>query len=581
MIKSKCAAFGGILAFLAGCGAGNGGAELEQVGVTADALSQPAALVYKPAPMTCQITPNYTSVDFSPPTVKFEEWAVSPGLGYGIDLTKFVPTCYHYTPSIRVTYQVLRNGAPFESQSTVVDCEDTGQSLCSSTCNGAGFVNGSVPPGDYTLHMTVYNTFEASLPGGGKFMDCTTTAPLHLPGSWWYDAGYASLPRDFVDVNADGKADYCRFAGNNGVPYVSCGLTTPTGSLVSGAPDATGFGPAWGFNGGLGIDVGYSDRPRGFVDVNGDGRADYCRMIGATDNLTIACMTAGTGGFDANQYGVTSSDHFDAGYSNMPRGFYDANGDGKVDYCRFIGAGSTLTLSCGRSNGVTIGNWDYNSAPGFDVGYGDRPRKLLDINGDGFLDYCRFIGDSNAPLASCTLGSATGFGPNTSYNKVDAGYGDRPRDFYAATPSSPGGYCAFVGSSSSPTLSCVPFVGSGFGVAPPSAAIDAGFSALPRAFVQAEGNGTPEYCRFVGSSSAPKLTCTRSSAGSIINTGLTSTAAVDAGFSDSPRRFVDMNGDGFADYCRFRGDANHGNYLACALGGSYHFDTELRSPVLQ
>ena len=50
-----------------------------------------------------------------------------------------------------------------------------------------------------------------------------------------------------------------------------------------------------------------------------------------------------------------------------------------------------------------------NSAPGFDVGYGDKPRGFVDVNADGRKDYCRFVGRLSG-YPSCALAEATGFG---------------------------------------------------------------------------------------------------------------------------------------------------------------------------
>lgn len=106
------------------------------------------------------------------------------------------------------------------------------------------------------------------------------------------DLGYANLPRAFVDVNGDGLADYCRFVGNHPNDFVACMLRTSDG----------GWGGQYDYRSITGIDEGYGDRPRGFKDINGDGKADYCRYVGNPPNIIESCNFAESNGFSTDQY---------------------------------------------------------------------------------------------------------------------------------------------------------------------------------------------------------------------------------------------------------------------------------------
>lgn len=88
-----------------------------------------------------------------------------------------------------------------------------------------------------------------------------------------------------------------------------------------------------------GTDLGYDDLPRGLVDVNGDSILDYCRFVEDAPTIFIACMLGTKGGFDVNSQltAFTSARGINQGYPDRPRGFRDVNGDGKTDYCRFDG----------------------------------------------------------------------------------------------------------------------------------------------------------------------------------------------------------------------------------------------------
>jgi hypothetical protein len=48
----------------------------------------------------------------------------------------------------------------------------------------------------------------------------------------------------------------------------------------------------------------------------------------------------------------------------------DVNADGRADYCRFVGDKPNVFLSCAVAKGNTFGNYDVSGEPGnFDPGY--------------------------------------------------------------------------------------------------------------------------------------------------------------------------------------------------------------------
>lgn len=95
-------------------------------------------------------------------------------------------------------------------------------------------------------------------------------------------------------------------------------------------------------------DLGHSRFPRARIDINNDGRIDFCRFVGDTPNVYIACDVGST-----NQYAYKSKRKIDGGYSNRYRGFTDINGDGYGDYCRYVGSDLNIEFSCmlGRKYG--------------------------------------------------------------------------------------------------------------------------------------------------------------------------------------------------------------------------------------
>ncbi len=99
------------------------------------------------------------------------------------------------------------------------------------------------------------------------------------------DPGYADF-RANADVNGDGRPDYCRFVGLRPNTFLSCQLACPS----------SGYGIPYGFNSIVGIDWGYAGT-REMKDVNGDGRADFCRTVGDALTRHVACDLAERTGF--------------------------------------------------------------------------------------------------------------------------------------------------------------------------------------------------------------------------------------------------------------------------------------------
>src|SRR5262249_19883159 len=137
--------------------------------------------------------------------------------------------------------------------------------------------------------------------------------------------------RAFVDVDGDGRADFCRLEGPDasGLYYITCTTNLGTGGAARNVSTT-------GVNGG----PGYSNpETRAYVDVNRDGRADFCRLAGpySTGSYYIVCTTnLGSGG--AAQEVATTGFNGGPGYGNAgTRAYVDVNGDGKADFCRLEG----------------------------------------------------------------------------------------------------------------------------------------------------------------------------------------------------------------------------------------------------
>ena len=232
---------------------------------------------------------------------------------------------------------------------------------------------------------------------GTFFLQCTVAGTSGFGATYTsgavdpgYDAG-----RAWVDVTADYAADYCRLI-NSGGYRVQCTLST-----------RTGFGAT--FTSGV-LDPGY-DQGRTWADVNGDNRADYCRIVGSGTKYLQCTLISGNG------FGATiTSAGLDPGYDDSRR-FADVNGDSRADYCRIVGSAlySSTNLRCTLSTGTGFGLTF--TSPTLDAGYANTG-GWADVNADGRQDYCRIVG---GPQARCTLSTGSGFG--TTFSTPISGYG--------------------------------------------------------------------------------------------------------------------------------------------------------------
>jgi len=393
------------------------------------------------------------------------------------------------------------------------------------------------------LAMLAWAAAASALPiQGGSFAgpDIVGATSISLGGA----------PNAFADVNGDGRADYCRGQGTTAGFVLTCATARPAGGF--GGPAVTGQ-----ING---VDFGYPSLPRAFADVNGDGRADYCRIVGNSPNVFLSCALARATRTFGN-YDINSARPFDVGYGDRPRGFADVNGDGRADYCRFVGNAPGIFLSCAlaRTDG-TFGSYDLNSLPGLNAGQSDRPFSFADANGDGRADFCRFVGNVPNVSISCAVSTGAGFVDNdvVAARTLDQGYSNLPRMFGDANGDGRVDYCRFVGNSPNIFLSCAlagPTKQFGnYDVNSPTSGFDPGSAVLPRGLIDANADGRADFCRF-RSGATPSIACTPSRppalapgtpnfAGTIITPKIANVAGVrhvlailfDPGRPDHPRR---------------------------------------------
>ena len=358
----------------------------------------------------------------------------------------------------------------------------------------------------------------------------------------------------WVDADGDGKADYCRRTGtvNHQDSKVACTLSTGTGygaTITSPVTD-------WGYLAG-----------RGWADVTGDGKADYCRVVGnnSRTDAYVACTPSTGTGFGATFVSVK----LDPGHT-VGRTWADVNGDGKADYCRVRGETNHAggLVSCTPSTGTGFGN-DINSTGPLDWGFA-AGRAFTDFNGDGKADYCRVVGTENHTKAhvSCTVSNGGDFGQTYISGPTDWGFG-ADRAWADVNGDKKSDYCRRVGSSAEPRVACTLSTGTGFGTTIVSPLVDWG-QAGSRTWTDVNGDGKADFCRVRGNTNHTDafLSCTPFTGtgfGNDINSN-----NIDWGFHTG-RAWADINGDGKTDYCRRVGGSTNGDRLSCtpSTGGTF------------
>jgi hypothetical protein len=210
--------------------------------------------------------------------------------------------------------------------------------------------------------------------------------------------------RAWCDFNGDGFFDFCRVLRNNRAPLSSNLLVTLStgnqlGQMAAGATITS-----------QGLDVGYA-AGRGWVDFNGDKKADYCRVVGVRGAYRLE-VTLSTG--TAFKAPPILSSIIDPGTDDWGV-WVDWDGDGFPDYVRVVGtqnftdAGIAVTFGTGTGFGET----KVFKAQHFDWGYPET-RMWIDMDADGKPDFVRLVGSHSDPMIAVTTSAGrNGFGPTT------------------------------------------------------------------------------------------------------------------------------------------------------------------------
>lgn len=313
--------------------------------------------------------------------------------------------------------------------------------------------------------------------------------------------------------------------------------------------------------------------PRGFVDVNGDKKADYIVFRG--DLQTPQIWVYFSRGRDASPIFNPEPDYksppIDKGYDNMPRGFADFNGDGLPDYCTFRGDPKSPQI------------WVYhavkNSANQF-VGFEKDPSRksspikkgdaqfFTDIDGNNYADYITIVGKRvwiyYGPMFTYTLLSEDSR-PSISgsdYIMFADINRDRKEDLIAFDNDNifTGGenkYQMVIHLSDGNTYEGTPYR---------SGHLDRGYPSMPYGFANIDKNDGMDYVTFRGDPQFPEIWIYLNKVkafnynynndnvgtwGQAESNPDYKTLPFNKGVDYMPRGFADIDGDGYDDYITF------------------------------
>jgi len=220
------------------------------------------------------------------------------------------------------------------------------------------------------------------------YFSLSTGNGFAAPQKW--TGGYSSTiwkneniyPRRLADVNGDGLPDIVGFF-TDGVHV----------SLATG----NGFSAARKWISDF-SSLNWKDEnlyPRRLADVNGDGLAD---IVGFSHADTYVSLSTGTSFAEKQSWSKDYASQFWSNENVYPRHLVDVNGDGLTDIVGFSVLGTHVSLSTGKSF-VNTGLWSnfYDSKNWINENI--YPRRLADINGDGFVDV---VGFASAAVITAT-----------------------------------------------------------------------------------------------------------------------------------------------------------------------------------
>lgn len=233
-----------------------------------------------------------------------------------------------------------------------------------------------------------------------------------------FDKGYDGLPRGFADINGDGRADYLTFRGDFKRPHIVAYLATDEGFNEQSYKSSV-----------LLEEAANNNVIRAFADVNADGLADYMDSYdGKYINIYPGTAIDFKYGFIYPRK-TSRTDAINNGHMDMPRGFIDVDGDNRADYLTFRGHEKYPRIYIHYGYGSRFETTAEKSSP-VERGMDNMIRGFADVNGDGKWDYVTFRGTKEHNKAIVYFSNGKDFIAPCEENTVISFYNDAAYNAY-------------------------------------------------------------------------------------------------------------------------------------------------------
>ena len=235
----------------------------------------------------------------------------------------------------------------------------------------------------------------------------------------------------FADVNGDGKADWISLTDDSKGSYADVSISSGDGTFKPMQRNV--------------INGGRSAFHSMFVDVNGDGKADWISLTDdSKGSYADVSISNGDGTFKPMQRNVING-----GRSDFSSTFADVNGDGKADWISLTddSKGSYADVSISNGDG-TFRSMHRNVINGKRSAFHSM---FVDVNGDGKADWISLTDDSEGSYSDVSISNGDETFKPMHRNVINGGRadfssmftdvnGDGKADWISLTDDSKGSY---------------------------------------------------------------------------------------------------------------------------------------------